>query len=156
MLKDAFYSCMVYFTAVERDARFQTKLDKYVKGVPFINRRCTKGVSFLSKMVYKRGKDCIGPWGGASLCVTLQVEYILPRNQSGTCWRAGLDCEQSLFSQLSLSSAGHAGEDEMAERETGERPPFPPSPQLPLGFLFFAVSLASLDFLARVTIMRDC
>ena len=39
-----------------------------------------------------------------------------------------LDCEWSLFSQSRLSSAG------------------------PLGFLFFAVSLASL----RVTILRDC
>ena len=32
-----------------------------------------------------------------------------------------LDCEQSLFSQSSLSSAGLHGESEMAERETGER-----------------------------------
>ena len=32
-----------------------------------------------------------------------------------------VDCEQSLFSQLSLSSAGQAGEGEMTERETGER-----------------------------------
>ena len=50
------------------------------------------------------------------------------------------------------SKLGRTGEGEMAERETGERPPS----QLPLGFLFFAVSLASLDFLARVTILRDC
>ena len=50
------------------------------------------------------------------------------------------------------SKLGRTGEVEMAERETGEKPP----PQLPLGFLFFAVSIASLDFLARVTILRDC
>ena len=52
------------------------------------------------------------------------------------------------------SKLGRTGESEMAERETGERPP----PQLPLGFLFFLScrSLASLDFLARVTILRDC
>ena len=31
------------FTAVERDAKFQTR---YVKGVPFVNRRYTKGVPF--------------------------------------------------------------------------------------------------------------
>ena len=45
----------------------------------------------------------------------------------------------------------------MAERETGERreEAFLPSPQLPLGFSFF-FSLASPDFLARVTILRDC
>ena len=60
------------------------------------------------------------------------------------------------------SKRGRTGDGEMAERETGERreeeglPPFPPPPQLPLGFLFFAVSLASLDFLSRVTILRDC
>ena len=48
-----------------------------------------------------------------------------------------LDCEQSLFSQSSLSSAG-------LERAKW--------PRDPLGFLF---SLASLDFLARVTILRD-
>ena len=29
------------FTAVKRDAKFKTR---YVKGVPFVNRRCTKGV----------------------------------------------------------------------------------------------------------------
>ena len=34
------------FTAVKRDEKFLTR---YVKGVPFVNRRYTKGVSFLSK-----------------------------------------------------------------------------------------------------------
>ena len=55
-----------------------------------------------------------------------------------------VDCEQSLFSQSSLSSAGL----ERAKRPRGKL-------ELPLGFLFF-FSLASLDFLARVTILRDC
>ena len=55
-----------------------------------------------------------------------------------------VDCEQSLFSQSSLSSAGLEG----AKRPRGKL-------ELPLGFLFF-FSLASLDFLARVTILRDC
>ena len=54
-----------------------------------------------------------------------------------------VDCEQSLFSQSSLSSAGLEG----AKRPRGKL-------ELPLGFLFF-FSLASLDFLARVTILRD-
>ena len=54
-----------------------------------------------------------------------------------------VDCEQSLFSQSSLSSAGL----ERAKRPRGKL-------ELPLGFLFF-FSLASLDFLARVTILRD-
>ena len=40
-------------TAVKRDPKFYTG---YVKGVPFINRRYTKGVFFLSEMVYKRTK----------------------------------------------------------------------------------------------------
>ena len=31
------------FTALKRDAKFLTK---YVKGVPFVNRRYTKGVPF--------------------------------------------------------------------------------------------------------------
>ena len=31
------------FTAVKRDAKFYTR---YVKGVPFVNKRYTKGVSF--------------------------------------------------------------------------------------------------------------
>ena len=39
------------------------KLDRY--------RRYTKGVLFLSKMVYKRRKDCIGLKGGASPRITL-------------------------------------------------------------------------------------
>ena len=57
-----------------------------------------------------------------------------------------VDCEQSLFSQSSLSSAGL----ERAKRPRGKL-------ELPLGFLFcFLFSLASLDFLARVTILRDC
>ena len=38
------------FTAVKRNKKFQTR---FVKGVPFINRRCTKRIPFLSKMVYK-------------------------------------------------------------------------------------------------------
>ena len=45
----------------------------------------------------------------------------------------------------------------MLERETGERP-FPPPPQLPprhLVFFCFFFLLALLDFLARVTILRD-
>ena len=40
-------------TAVKRDPKVY---NGYVKGVPFINRRCTKGVFFLSEMVYKRAK----------------------------------------------------------------------------------------------------
>ena len=55
-----------------------------------------------------------------------------------------VDCEQSLFSQSSLSSVGLG----RAKRPRGKL-------ELPLGFLFF-FSLASLDFLARVTILRDC
>ena len=39
------------FTAVKRDAKFETR---YVKRVPFINRRYTKGVLFLLNMEYKR------------------------------------------------------------------------------------------------------
>ena len=34
------------FTAVKRDAKFKTK---YVKGVPFLNRRYTKEVLFFAK-----------------------------------------------------------------------------------------------------------
>ena len=45
-----------------------------------------------------------------------------------------LDCEQSLFSQSSLGAAG-------LERASAS---------------CFLLSLASLDFLARVTILRDC
>ena len=32
------------FTAVKRDAKFQTR---YVKGVPFVNRRCKKRGTFV-------------------------------------------------------------------------------------------------------------
>ena len=40
------------FSAVESDAKFQTR---YVKGVPaFVNKRYRKAVPFLSKMEYKR------------------------------------------------------------------------------------------------------
>ena len=41
------------FTAVKRDAKFYAR---YVKGVPFVNRRCMKGPPFLSQLVYKRDK----------------------------------------------------------------------------------------------------
>ena len=39
------------FTAVKRDAKF---LSRFVKGVPFVNRKYTKGLPFLSNMVHKR------------------------------------------------------------------------------------------------------
>ena len=44
----------ITFTAVERVANF---LARYVKGVPFVIR-CTRGVSYLLKMVYK----WVGVW----------------------------------------------------------------------------------------------
>ena len=46
-----------------------------------------------------------------------------------------LDCEQSLFGQ-SRPKLGRTGESELTERGTGEStfPPFPLSPQIPLGF----------------------
>ena len=50
-LTDACYGCdkgnLGAFTAVKRDAKL------YAIGVPFVNRRYTKGVRFLSKMEYK-------------------------------------------------------------------------------------------------------
>ena len=66
-----------------------------------------------------------------------------------------LDCEQSLFSQSSLSSA----ELERAKwlrgkLERGRKKLSRLLPSFPLASLFF--SLASLDFLARVTTLRDC
>lgn len=39
------------FTSVKRDINFSTR---YVKGAPFFNRRYTKSVPSLSKVVYKR------------------------------------------------------------------------------------------------------
>ena len=53
----------ISFTAVERDAKFETR---YVKEVPFVNGRYTKGVPFLPKMVYKRVR---GRTSGRSLPV---------------------------------------------------------------------------------------
>ena len=35
------------FTAVKRDAKFYAR---YVRGVPFVNRRCMKGLPFLSQL----------------------------------------------------------------------------------------------------------
>ena len=46
-------------TSVKRDINFSTR---YVKGAPFFNRRYTKSVPSLSKVVYKR----VG-WGGFSI-----------------------------------------------------------------------------------------
>ena len=40
------------FTAVKRDAIFQTR---YVKGVPFVNRRYTKGVLLFREKWYIKG-----------------------------------------------------------------------------------------------------
>ena len=51
------------FIAVKRDAKSQTR---YVKGVPFVNRRYMKGVTFSWKMVYKRVR---GWTSGRSLSV---------------------------------------------------------------------------------------
>ena len=48
-------------TAVKRDPKVY---NGYVKGVPFINRRCTKGVSFCRKW-YIKGQR-VGTKGGAS------------------------------------------------------------------------------------------
>ena len=42
------------FAAVKRDATFYTK---YVERVPFVNRRYTKGIPFVSKMEHKRVRD---------------------------------------------------------------------------------------------------
>ena len=59
-----------------------------------------------------------------------------------------LDCEQSLFSQSSLSSAGlERGNWPRGKPERAFPASSPASPRL---------SLASRDFLARVTILRDC
>ena len=56
-----------------------------MKGVPFFNRRYTKGVPFLSKMVYKRVR--VGHRGGASpykslfspprTCLRIQIKVLL-------------------------------------------------------------------------------
>ena len=51
------------FTSVKRDINFSTR---YVKGAPFFNRRYTKSVPSLSKVVYKR----VG--GGGPQC---QIKY---------------------------------------------------------------------------------
>ena len=40
-----------------------------MKGVPFVNRGCTKGVPILSKMVHKRVR--VGPLGGVPLILNL-------------------------------------------------------------------------------------
>ena len=50
------------------------------------------------------------------------------------------------------SNLGRTGESEVAERETGERRLLPSFPSASC----FLLSLASLDFLARVTILTDC
>ena len=34
----------------------------YVENAPFINRRCTKGIPFLSEMVYKRIRGWTSGW----------------------------------------------------------------------------------------------
>ena len=60
-------------------------------------------------------------------------------------WTKQVDCEQSLFSQSSLSSAGL----ERANWPRGKLERGASSPASP------RLSLASLDFLARVTILRD-
>ena len=49
-----------------------SKLTRYVDGIQFVNRRYTKGVPFLSKMVYRRVRG----WTlGRSLSVKTFVEY---------------------------------------------------------------------------------
>ena len=64
------------FTAVKRDINFSTR---YVKGAPFFNRRYTKSVPSLSKVVYKR----VG--GGAS--VSNQIFELLIRRGCSTVFR---------------------------------------------------------------------
>ena len=47
------------FTEVKRDGKSQTN---NVKGVPFVNRRCSKGVPFQSKMVNKSVRGLTFGW----------------------------------------------------------------------------------------------
>ena len=52
------------FTAVKRASKFLTGINR-IKGVLFDRKYTnTKGVPFLSKMVYERVR--VGPWGGTS------------------------------------------------------------------------------------------
>ena len=46
-----FWFCDLFKNTVRRDINFSTR---YVKGAPFFNRRYTKRVPSLSKVVYKR------------------------------------------------------------------------------------------------------
>ena len=78
----------------------------------------------------------------------------LPNKTHGRLWAVPLESVESKL--------GRTGESEMAERETGERReeegPLLPSrllPTFPLASCFL-LSLASLDFLAHVTMLRDC
>ena len=59
---------------------------------------------------------------------------------------------RSVSLQSVKSKFGRTGESEMAERETGERCLLPSFPSAAC----FLLSLASLDFLACMTILRDC
>ena len=73
------------FTAAKRDSKFWTR---FVKVVPFVNRRYTKGGLFLSKMVYKRVRG----WTFVSSPknVTIKISRLLscrgPKKFTRRCW----------------------------------------------------------------------
>ena len=80
---------------------------------------------------------------------------ILSSSHYVTAFTLLLHCEQSLFSQSSLSSAGlERAKWPRGKLERGASSP--PSPNSFPSASCFLLSLASLDFLARVTILRDC
>jgi len=66
------------FAAVKREATFCTK---YVERVPFVNRRYTKGVPFLSKMVYERVRG----WTSGQ-CPRTKLCWVPPSREG---WRGG-------------------------------------------------------------------
>ena len=96
------------FTVVERDAKFYTWC---VKGVSFINRRYTKGGTFLSKTVYKRVRGRTSGWSPPRMTVPVYHFCGTPRDVVNS-WRspknARLRGRPNVFPVVALLLSSHA------------------------------------------------
>ena len=81
--------CMIYFTAVERDARFQTKLVRYVKGYHLSIEGVQKGYLFCQKWYIKGERIALDLGVEPPSVQHFRLSTYFRRNQSGTCRAAG-------------------------------------------------------------------
>ena len=94
------------FTAVKGDAEF---LNRFVKGVPFVNKKYTKEVPFLSCMVHKRARSWssgrnlpVQNFAGLSPLPTSPRDIIMLQNKTNLRVAASVNLFARISSPLSL------------------------------------------------------